>query len=66
MFHRSVSVHLSNHSVLHNTEHSNVSDVMQHNTLERPPPSNKASNQTTLTPVTNHLPLCPQALSHTS
>ena len=55
MFHRSVGAHLSNHSVLHNTEHNNMSDDTQNNTLECPQPSNKASNPTTLIPATKHV-----------
>jgi hypothetical protein len=51
--------------VLHNTEHSNMSDVIQHNTLECPQPSNKASNPTTVTPATKHLLLCQHARFHT-
>jgi hypothetical protein len=55
MFHRSVGVHLSNQSVLHNTEHNNMSDDTQHNTLECPQPNIKASNPRTLKPATKHL-----------
>ena len=32
MFHRNAGAHLSNHSVFHNTEHSDISEVIQHKT----------------------------------
>jgi len=66
MSHESVGAHLPNRSVLHSTEHSNMSDVMPHNTIWCPQPSNKASNPTTLTPATKHLLSRQQAQTHTS